>query len=101
VQECLTNIHRHSGGTSAIIRLRQKDREVSVEVQDFGKGIPVNRQLELSSSGRTGVGFRGMRERLHQLGGKLEIRSGNSGTMVTANLPLAASIAESSSPQVH
>jgi signal transduction histidine kinase len=100
VQECLTNIHRHSGGTSAIIRVHQQDHGVSVEVQDYGKGIPFERQLELSSAGRTGVGFRGMRERLHQLGGRLEIRSGNAGTLVTANLPLQAPVAERSSTQV-
>jgi signal transduction histidine kinase len=100
VQECLTNIHRHSGGTSAIIRVHQRDQGISIEVQDYGKGIPLERQLELSSAGRTGVGFRGMRERLRQLGGRLEIRSGNSGTLVTANLPLDASVTERPSPHV-
>jgi signal transduction histidine kinase len=87
VQECLTNIHRHSGGTSAVIRVHEEDHRVLVEVQDEGKGIPLEKQLELSSSGRTGVGFRGMRERLRQLGGTLEVRS-NGGTTVTATLPL-------------
>jgi signal transduction histidine kinase len=91
VQECLTNIHRHSGGTSAAIRVHEEDHQIVVEVQDGGKGIPLEKQLELSSSGRTGVGFRGMRERLRQLGGTLEIRSDNSGTAVTATLPLAES----------
>jgi signal transduction histidine kinase len=88
VQECLTNIHRHSGGTSGAIRVHQEDRRIVVEVQDQGKGIPREKQRELSSSGRTGVGFRGMRERLRQLGGTLEIRSDGSGTTVTATLPL-------------
>jgi signal transduction histidine kinase len=88
VQECLTNIHRHSGGTSGVIRVHQEDRRIVVEVQDQGKGIPPEKQRELSSSGRTGVGFRGMRERLRQLGGTLEIRSDGSGTTVTATLPL-------------
>jgi len=87
VQECLTNIHRHSGGTSAVIRVHEEDHRILVEVQDEGKGIPPEKQIELSSSGRTGVGFRGMRERLRQLGGTLEIRS-NGGTTVTAMLPL-------------
>jgi signal transduction histidine kinase len=91
VQECLTNIHRHSGGTSAAIRMHEEDHRIVVEVQDGGKGIPLEKQLELSSSGRTGVGFRGMRERLRQLGGTLEIRSDNKGTAVTATLPLAES----------
>jgi signal transduction histidine kinase len=88
VQECLTNIHRHSGGTFAAIRVREEDHRVLVEVQDQGKGIPLAKQLELNSSGRTGVGFRGMRERLRQLGGSLDIRSDGAGTAVTAALPL-------------
>jgi signal transduction histidine kinase len=91
VQECLTNIHRHSGGTSAEIRMYEDDHQVLVVVQDEGKGIPPEKQLELSSSGRTGVGFRGMRERLRQLGGTLEIRSDGAGTTVTAALPLRES----------
>src|ERR1700688_2333934 len=100
IQECLTNVHRHSGGAAAAIRVHEEDQCVRIEVQDTGKGIPLEKQLELSSSGRTGVGFRGMRERLRQLGGRLEIRSGNSGTVVTANLPLLTPIAGHSSPQV-
>jgi signal transduction histidine kinase len=91
VQECLTNIHRHSGGNSAAIRVREENHRIVVEVQDAGKGIPLEKQLELSSSGRIGVGFRGMRERVRQLGGTLEIRSDNAGTAVTATLPLAKS----------
>jgi len=91
VQECLTNIHRHSGGSSATIRMRQEDRRILVEVQDEGKGIPLEKQLELSSSGRTGVGFRGMQERLRQLGGTLELQSSERGTTVSATLPLTDS----------
>jgi signal transduction histidine kinase len=88
VQECLTNIHRHSGGSAAEIRVHQEQHRILVEVQDRGRGIPPDKQEELNSSGRTGVGFRGMRERLRQLGGTLEIRSDSSGTVVTAILPL-------------
>jgi signal transduction histidine kinase len=89
VQECLTNIHRHSGGNSAAICMREENHRIVVEVQDAGKGIPLEKQLELTSSGRIGVGFRGMRERVRQLGGTLEIRSDDAGTAVTATLPLA------------
>ncbi len=85
VQECLTNIHRYSGGTSAAIRVHEEDHRILVEVKDQGKGIPLEKQLELSSSGRTEVGFRGMRERFRQLGGTLEIRSDNAGTEVSAS----------------
>jgi signal transduction histidine kinase len=89
VQECLTNIHRHSGGAAAVIRIHQQDHSVLVEVQDRGRGIPPEKQLEIGLSGRTGVGFRGMRERLRQLGGTLEIQSSEAaGTTVVATLPL-------------
>jgi len=94
VQESLTNIHRHSGSAVARIRLRQRDQQVLVEIEDKGKGIPLGKQEEMSSSGAPGVGVRGMRERLRQLGGTLEINSSSSGTVVTVWLP----IAESSSP---
>jgi len=87
VQEGLTNIHRHSGSDSAKITIREDDRNVVVEIQDAGKGISLEKQLELSS-GRTGVGFRGMRERLRQFGGDLDIHSDNKGTLVKARLPL-------------
>jgi signal transduction histidine kinase len=88
VQECLTNIHRHSGATSAAVRVYQEDKRVLVEVEDNGHGISLEKQLEISSPGRSGVGFRGMRERFKQLGGTLEIESEGRGTTVTAVLPL-------------
>jgi len=88
VQECLTNIHRHSGGDSAAIRVREEDHRVLIEVQDEGKGISREKRMEINSLGRTGVGLRGMRERFRQLGGTIDIQSGNRGTAVTATLPL-------------
>jgi len=101
VQECLTNIHRHSGGTSAVIRVHEEDHDLFVEVQDRGKGISQERQSELSSSSRTGVGFRGMRERLRQLGGALEIRSDGTGTTVRATLPLELAATKSTQPRAN
>jgi len=99
IQECLTNIHRHSGGSSAAIRVCEENHRLLVEVQDQGKGIPLEKQLELNSSARTGVGFRGMRERLRQLGGTLEIRSDNAGTAVSAILPLQVSAVHGATPE--
>jgi len=89
VQECLTNIHRHSGSPNAVVRLAQEDGQIRLEVKDEGKGIPVEKQLALSSSGHLGVGFRGMRERVHQLGGSLEVQSDVAGTTIIATLPIA------------
>src|ERR1700730_5697241 len=94
VQECLTTSHRHSGSSIARIRLRQRDHEVGAEIEDKGKGIPPEKQMELTSTGIPGVGIRGMRERIRQLGGTLEINSTSSGTVVVVKLP----IAETSSP---
>ena len=89
VQECLTNIHRHSGSSTARIVLRHFEDHVSVEVADKGKGIPHEKRDEMASAGTPGVGLRGMRERIRQLGGSLEINSDGVGTVVVARLPVA------------
>ncbi len=91
VQECLTNVHRHSGSPVAKIRLSRSASDVQLEVRDEGKGIPTEKLSEMASSGAPGVGIRGMRERIHQLGGSLEIGSdGNGkGTAVVVKLPVA------------
>ena len=89
VQECLTNVHRHSGSATAAIRLHQEGNSLIVKVEDSGKGIPPEKQHEVIAAGRGGVGFTGMRERLRRLGGTLEIQSNESGTAVTATLKVA------------
>jgi len=88
VQECLTNIHRHSGSALARIRVRRHDDHVSVEVEDKGRGISPEKQEEMATTGTPGVGIRGMRERIRQLGGRLEIESSNEGTLVKLQLPV-------------
>jgi PAS domain S-box-containing protein len=86
IQQCLTNIHRHSESATAAIRIRRQTDHLVIEVKDSGKGIPKERLRELTESARTGVGFAGMRERLRQLGGTLQIESDGNGTLVRANL---------------
>jgi len=88
VQECLTNIHRHSGSSTAKIRLRRLDGHIVVEIEDKGKGIAPEKRDEIASAGAPGVGIRGMRERLRQLGGALEIDSNGTGTIIVARLPI-------------
>jgi PAS domain S-box-containing protein len=90
VQECLTNIHRHSESPVARIRISRSDSQVSLEVEDRGKGIPSEKREALDSGGTPGVGIRGMRERLRQLGGTLEINSSGRGTVVVARLPVVS-----------
>lgn len=88
LQECLTNIHRHSESKTARIHLDQKDARVHCEITDDGKGIPPEKQVGLNSAGSVGVGLRGMRERISQLGGVLQIHSSVNGTTVQATLPV-------------
>jgi signal transduction histidine kinase len=88
-QECLTNIHRHSGSGVAAIRIAQQDGMLHVEVRDQGRGITPEKQLSLAATDKRGVGIPGMQERVRQFGGSLEIESNASGTAVVAMFPLA------------
>ena len=89
VQECLTNIHRHSGSQTAKIRLYRSNHEVVIEVEDKGKGIPTEKLDRMTSAGGAGVGITGMKERVRQLGGTLEISSDRTGTKIVARLPVS------------
>ena len=119
VQESLTNIQRHSGSTSAEIRLVQRDSLLTLEVVDHGHGFhvvpsrtnhtsviptgvrepgdrssiarPPSTELPATASNsapRLGVGIPGMRERISQLGGSLEILSSPLGTTIRATISL-------------
>jgi PAS domain S-box-containing protein len=88
VQECLTNIHRHSGSTEAKVILAREGDAIHLEVSDNGRGIPPETQAELNAAGTPGVGLRGMRERIRQLGGQLGIHSSGAGTQVAVTLPV-------------
>ena len=89
VQECLTNIHRHSGSPSATIRLDLSPEGIILEIKDEGKGIPPEKRIRAALGRLPGVGLRGMRERIIQLGGKIEINSNAYGTAIVARLPMA------------
>jgi signal transduction histidine kinase len=91
VQEGLTNIHRHSGSRTASISLSQSIGKLIIEIKDHGKGISSDKLLEVAESRTTGVGLRGMRERLRGFGGELEILSDSDGTLVRATIPYTAS----------
>ncbi len=87
VQECLTNIHRHSRSKSATIELFRDDQLLKLEVQDRGKGIPAERLAQIQAGG-SGVGIRGMRERVRHFSGDMTIESGNTGTRVLVAIPI-------------
>src|SRR5271170_7651647 len=83
VQECLTNVYRHSGSKTARIRIFPSDQKMlTVQVCDEGKGIPPELRVSMSLGTSNGVGLSGMRERVRELGGTLEIQSNGSGTTV-------------------
>ena len=86
VQECLTNIHRHSGSKTAAITIHRQIDKIYVEVRDEGKGISKQRLAEIQSQA-VGVGIRGMRERVRQCGGELIVDSNALGTKITAIFP--------------
>ena len=88
LQECLINVHRHSRAKNAWIRAKPGRREFRLEVEDDGQGI-ANFDMAHTPETRAslGVGIAGMRERLRELGGRLDIKSGPQGTTITASLP--------------
>ena len=94
LQESLTNVHRYSGSTSAEIRIFQADGNVHLEVVDHGKGIRAAGAERPTFDGAPtlGVGIPGMRERVRQLGGQLDVDFSASGTRVHALLPIEGEI---------
>lgn len=88
LQESLTNIHRHSGSPSVEVRLKVNHQAV-LTVRDFGRGLPEELLQEPQTNGQHfGVGLSGMRERVNDLGGTLEIESSGNGTLITVAIPL-------------
>lgn len=85
-QEALSNVHRHSGSAMALIALDRRDDVIRLEIADRGHGLrtPIDTRHDVHA---IGVGISGMRVRLEQLGGRLEIESSTSGTCVTASVP--------------
>lgn len=81
LQESLTNVHRHSEARTATIRIGADSEQVWLEVRDQGKGMPADK--------RAGVGIKGMRERVTNLAGELQIDSNDGGTRVRVVLPLS------------
>jgi PAS domain S-box-containing protein len=95
VQESLANIQRHSGTKTARIHLRGDSTCVNLEVSDRGRGMDKKAIERGNGSGtRLGVGILGMRERMTQLGGKLDIESSSSGTTVRVSIPLRTEVTD-------
>lgn len=95
LQETLTNIHRHTRSRSVDIRLELAGENVLLQVRDYGQGMPPA-LLEHSQGGKgAGVGLRSIRERISEIGGRLEIQSNTKGTLIQVIAPLSAGATQS------
>lgn len=107
VQECLTNIHRHAHSPAAVVRMyieparTERTAKADRPIRTDRKDAPDTLVLEVADQGVSdqskgtgrfpeGFGIRGMRERLTELGGRLEIDSNGRGTTVRATVPIAS-----------
>jgi signal transduction histidine kinase len=90
VQESLANVHRHSTSSSAFVRLVRAGDNIELTITDQGCGLPPGLLTGTSDHARIGVGISGMRQRVRQLKGRLELSSNGQGTTVHAVLPFCA-----------
>jgi PAS domain S-box-containing protein len=88
VQECLTNVHRHSRSLTAFVGISRSSEEITVEIGDKGIGIATELQEKIADGGSSGVGLRGIRERIRQFAGRFEVHSNQNGTQIIAVLPI-------------
>jgi signal transduction histidine kinase len=91
LQESLTNVHKHSKSEKAEVSLRTAGDNVVLRVRDYGKGMPRGALAKFLRTGAdSGVGLAGMRERIREQLGQLEIESDETGTLVEVTLPISA-----------
>jgi signal transduction histidine kinase len=83
IQESLTNAHKHAKASRITILVTLDEAGIQTEIADNGTGLP--------DDFREGVGIRGMRERINELGGTLRVESSKqAGTSVVVRIPLPA-----------
>ena len=92
VQECLTNVQRHSGSPIVRIRIVQEPETLVLEVADEGRGLPTAAQEMGQTASRIGLGLMGMKERMRHLGGHFEVKSGSLGSTIRVSLPLREAV---------
>ncbi|HZP32060.1 MAG TPA: ATP-binding protein [Candidatus Acidoferrales bacterium] len=88
LQESLTNVHRHAQATTVDVWLARHPHEIVLTVQDNGRGLPLGVIENFQAGMASGVGLAGMRERLAEFGGRLQVESSHSGTIVRAAIPI-------------
>jgi two-component system NarL family sensor kinase len=88
LQEALTNIQRHSKSTKAGVQFNADSRQANIKIWDNGVGIPAE-MLENPHANGSGVGLAGMRERVRERKGRLNINSDSRGTAISASFPIS------------
>lgn len=88
LQETLTNVHRHSQSSTVDVRLEAENGHAVLLVRDYGRGFPPEQLESLRGGSDLGVGTAGMRERVIELGGTLDVCSEKPGTSVKVTLPI-------------
>ncbi len=89
LQEALTNIQRHSKSPSADVQFRIQGKTVTLKIWDQGVGLPPGMLQKFESDGTdVGVGLAGIRERVRERDGVLEVRSNGGGTLIAATFPV-------------
>lgn len=93
LQEGLANIHRHSKSRTARVAFEASATKLTLTIQDQGVGMSRDLLDQFRSTGSAGVGLAGMRERVRELGGNLEITSNPQGTALRVTIPLRERLA--------
>ena len=90
IQEAMANVHRHAEATSVAVMVHRDARGLYVEVRDDGRGMARSDRGGDETPPSLGVGIPGMRARLRQFNGTLQIESSHAGTVLKARIPSAA-----------
>ena len=97
-QEALSNIGRHSGSTEAWVRLSSHGEWLELEIEDRGKGMPVDEVLRRPDRG---LGLVSMRERAELIGGELWLdEAEQGGVRVKLRVPAWTAIAAAARNEV-
>jgi signal transduction histidine kinase len=91
VQEAMTNVVKHAHASSVHIDITPSGGHLLIEVRDDGQGFDVSAPVD-------GFGLTGMRERVSQVGGSLDITSSPEGTLVSATVPLTPGVRSATAP---
>jgi signal transduction histidine kinase len=87
LQETLTNVYRHAAAQAVDVRIMCQDGHVHLTVSDNGKGIPEETLAKFRDGAALGIGLAGMRERLAEFGGQINVESSSAGSEVEAVIP--------------